>query len=164
MANWTSERSTILSLMLDEVSGTEEMVTIRQDRCRVADCIASCNQNTGVYYTGSKAEGLNLPGSDDDFMWDINDKFNIRVAQTQETRVASSPRSATLLLCTDNVHPGFALLRWLSPIPHPLLLRASQNMDGFPHLCSFLFTRETLQAENELTQETVQLALYRYRL
>ena len=85
-------------------------------------------------------------------MWDINDRYNIRVAQTtKEARVASSPRISTLLLCTDNVHPGFALLRWLSifsPIPHPLLLRASQNMYGLPHLSSFLFTRERLQAEN----------------
>ena len=139
----------ILSLMLDEVSGTEEMVATRQDSCRVEDCIQSCHQNTGVYFTGSKAEGLDLPGSDEDFMWDINGPYNIRVAQTtQEARVASSPRSSTLLLCTDGVHPGFALLRWLSPIPHPLLLRASQYMHGFPHLSSFLFTRETLQAAN----------------
>ena len=162
MANWTVERSAILSLMLDEVSGTEEIVATRQDECRVGDCIESCHLNTGRYYTGSKAEGLNLPGSDNDFMWDINDEYNLRVAQTTQearvasshvasSRVASSPRISTLLLCTDNVHPGFALLRWLStssPIPHPLLLRASQNMNGFPHLSSFLFTREHLQATN----------------
>ena len=150
MANWTPERSAILSLMLDEVSGTEEMVATRQDACRVRDCIESCVENTGVYYTGSKAEGLDLPGSDQDFMWDINGRCNIRVAQTtQEARVASSPRSASLLLCTDGVHPGFALLRWLS-IPHSLLLRASQNINGCLHLSSFLFTREGLQAQNEI--------------
>ena len=152
MANWTPERSVILSLMLDEVSGTEEMVATRQDFCRVSDCMASYYHNTVHYYTGSKAEGLDLPGSDHDFMLDINDIYNIRVAQTtQEARVASSPRISSLLLCTDNVHPGFALLRWLSissPILHPLLLRASQNMNGFPHLSSFLFTRECLQAAN----------------
>ena len=152
MASWTAERSAILSLMLDEVSGTEEMVSTRQDYCRVVDCIRSCQLNTGSYYTGSKAEGLDLPGSDDDYMYDINDLYNVQVAQTtQEACVASSPRISTLLLCTDNVHPGFALLRWLSissPIPHPLLLRASQNMYGFPHLSSFLFTRECLQAGN----------------
>ena len=152
MANWTSERSAILSLMVDEVSGTEEMVTTRQDKCRVWDCIVSCEQNRGTYYTGSKAEGLNLPGSDNDYMHDVNDLLNIRVAQTtQEARVASSPRISTLLLCTDNVNPGFALLRWLSNSPlilDPLLLRASQNMYGFPHLSSFLFTHECLQAAN----------------
>ena len=153
MASCTPERSAILSLMVDEVSGTEEIVTARQDYCRVVDCMLSCYQNTGSYYTGSKAEGLDLPGSDHDNMWDINEEYNIKVAQTtQEARVASSPRISTLLLCTDNVHPCFALLRWLSissPIPHPLLLRATQNMYGFPYLSSFLFTRERLQAENE---------------
>ena len=152
MMSWTAERSAILSLMLDEVSGTEEMVATRQDHCRVHDCIGSCHLNTGTYYTGSKAEGLNLPGSDHDYMYDINEEYNLRVAQTtQEARVASSPRISSLLLSTDNVHPGFALLRWLSissPIPHPLLLRASQYMYGFPHLSSFLFTRERLQAED----------------
>ena len=159
MSSWTAERSAILSLMLDEVSGTEEMVAIRQDRCRVGDCLWSCHENTGHYFTGSKAEGLNLPGSDMDYMWDINDQYNIRVAQTaQEARVASSPRIYTLLLCTDGVHPGFALLRWLSNSPlilHPLLLRASQNMYGFPHLSSFLFTRESLQAANPGDGETL---------
>ena len=150
MASWTPERSAILSPMLDEVSGTEEMVATRQDACLVFDCIVSSIKNTGSYYTGSKAEGLDLPGSDRDFMWDINEKYNIQVAQTtQEAHLASSPRISTLLLCTDNVQPGFALLRWLSsPIPHPLLLRSSQNMYGFSHLSSFLFTREHLQAFN----------------
>ena len=149
MSRGTSDRSAILSLMLDEVTGTEEMVATRQDFCRLYDCIASCIPNKGMYYTGSKAEGMDLPGSDHDFMWDINEEYNIRVAQTtQEARVAFSPHTATLLLCTDNVHPGFALLRWLSPIPNSLLLRASQNINGFPHLSSFLFTRECLQADH----------------
>ena len=147
MASWTPERSAILSLMLDEVSGTEEIINIRQDKCRVMDSIEACILNKAVYFTGSKAEGLDLPGSDVDYMFDINYQFNIQVAQTaQKTCHMSSPRTSTLLLCTDNVHPGFALLRWLSPIPHPILLRSSQNMNDFPHLSSFLFTRELQQA------------------
>ena len=145
MASWTPERSAILSLVMDEVSGTEEIVGIQQDAGRLWDCMLSCSMKTGVYYTGSKAEGLNLPGSDDDFMIDFNEEFNIRVAQTaQEARDASSSRSYSLLLCTDNVHPGFALLRWLSPFPHPLLLHSSKNTEGFLHLSSFLFVRERL--------------------
>ena len=147
MASWTPDRSSILSLMLDEVSGTREMVTIRQDSCTLRDCIDSCALNSGSYFTGSKAEGLDLPGSDVDYMYDINEEFNIRVAQTtQDTRVASVPLTSTLLLCIDGVHPGFALLRWLSPISHPLLLRSSQNIDGFPHLSSFLFVHERLHS------------------
>ena len=149
MANWTSERSAILSLILDEVSGTEEMVKIRNDFCRIHDCMESCARNTGTYFTGSKAEGLDLPGSDYDYMWDINDVYNIRVAQTQDTRgVTSSPYTATLLLCTNNVQPGFALLRWLSSPSLPLLLRSTQNINEFPHLSSFLFVRECLHSSN----------------
>ena len=73
------EQVTILSLMLDDVSGTDEIVTIRQDACRVKDCIMSCVQNMGLYYTGNKAEGLDLPGSDHEFRFDINNVYNIPV-------------------------------------------------------------------------------------
>ena len=163
MASWTSERSAILSMMLDVVSGTEKIVTTRQDFARVCDCIASCLVKTSPhYFTGSKAEGLDLPGSDEDYMYDINGKYNIRVVQTtQETRVASSPRTSFLLFSTDGVHPGFALLRWLSPIPHPLLLCASQNLNGLSYLSSSLFTRETQkanqpQADAERTTTCIQ--------
>ena len=143
MANWTAERSAILSLMLDEVSGTEEIINTRQEFCRVRDCIMSCATNTRFNFTGSKAEGLELPGSDGDYMWDINDAFRIRVAQTTQDICDASQSTCTLLLCTDNVHPGFALLRWLSSIPR-FLLRLSQNINGFPHLSSFLFMRYDL--------------------
>ena len=33
----------------------------------------------GSYYTGNKGEGLDLPGSDHDFMFNINNVYNIRV-------------------------------------------------------------------------------------
>ena len=125
----TPERSSILSLMLDEVSGTE--INIQQEFCKVQDCIVSCDLNKGSYYTDSKAEGLNLPGSNHDYMCDINDQFNIQVAQTeQETREMSSPCISTLLLCTDGVHPGFALLRWLSSIP-PFLLASLKILTAY---------------------------------
>ena len=58
--------------MLDEVLGSEEIVTIRQD------CIGSFILNTGHYYIGNKAEGPDLPGSDHDYMHDINNGYNIR--------------------------------------------------------------------------------------
>ena len=65
--------------MLDEVLGTEEIVTIRQDECRVLDCIGSFIMNKSHYYIGNKAEGLDLPGSDYDYMHDINNVYNILV-------------------------------------------------------------------------------------
>ena len=62
-----------------QVWGKEEMVTIRQEDCRVLDCIGSCILNMGHCYTGSKAEGVDLPGSDNDYMHDIDNLYNIRV-------------------------------------------------------------------------------------
>ena len=35
-----------------------------------------------MYYTGSKAEGLDLLGSDDDFMVDINEIQEIEVSES----------------------------------------------------------------------------------
>ena len=72
MSNWTPARSVLLSQLLDNVVGTEEMVRIRQDYCRISDCIKSIGNIFNSYYTGSKADGLDLPGSDMDFMGDIN--------------------------------------------------------------------------------------------
>ena len=76
MTSWTPARSILLSQLLDDVVGTEEMVRIRQDFCRISDCIRSTGINTNYYFTGSKAEGLDLPGSDKDFMCDINHFMN----------------------------------------------------------------------------------------
>ena len=79
MASWTSARSVLLSQLLDDVVGTEEMVQIRQEYCRISDYIASTGTNINIYYTGSKAEGLDLPSSDDDFMGEINNIHNMQV-------------------------------------------------------------------------------------
>ena len=58
MTSWTPARSILLSQLLDDVVGTEEMVRIRQDYCRILDWIRSTGTNTKNYFTGSKAEGL----------------------------------------------------------------------------------------------------------
>ena len=63
---WTRQQSSLLSLLLDEVVGTQEMINMRQDFCRLYDCIRS-NHSGNRYFTGSKAEGLDLPGSDEDY-------------------------------------------------------------------------------------------------
>ena len=82
MASWSPARSVLLSQLLDDVVGTEEMVRIRQDYCRIWDCIRSAtNSSDNGYYTGSKAEGLDLPGSDDDFMIDINNNVKVLIIQ-----------------------------------------------------------------------------------
>ena len=75
MASWTPDDSMILSVLMDDVVGTQKMVEIRQDFCRIDDCLMSeIGRGNRVYFTGSKAEGLDLPGSDEDYMFDINDR------------------------------------------------------------------------------------------
>ena len=72
MASWRQDHSRILSLLLDAVVGTKEIIEIRQDFCRLSDCLSSAFTEDNTYFTGSKAEGLDLPGSDEDYMHDNN--------------------------------------------------------------------------------------------
>ena len=153
MASWTAGRSVTLSLLLDEVVGTAEMVKTRQDYCRLLDYLWSSIRTTAVYYTGSKAEGLDLPGSDDDYMFDINDELNIKVVQTMQDAYGS-PSHKILHVCTENVPPGFAILRLDAHCHDPFLLRVSRGINGVPHLSSVLFMRERLQNEDQ-TNATV---------
>ena len=133
--SWTPEKSSILSLLLDKVVGTQEMIDIRQDFCRLDDCIR-CNQIYNWYFTGSKAEGLDLPGSDWDFMFDVNTRFQIKVVQTLQEIDETNP-CHNLLLCTDNVPPGFALLLSVIPCPNPNcpISQSLQNIKGMHVPC-----------------------------
>ena len=66
MASWTPQYSTLFSILLDGVIGTQEDIGVRQDYCCIYDCIVSiCNQ-IKIYFTGSRSEGLDLKGSDVD--------------------------------------------------------------------------------------------------
>ena len=133
MSRWTPQQSSLLSLLLDEVVGTQEMIHIRQDFCRLYDCIRSDHRGN-VYFTGSKAEGLHLPGSDEDYMIDVNTLFNITVVQTLQE--IDDPHHK-LLLCTDNVPLGFALLYSMDPHPAPdcLLSQCLHNINGMHVPC-----------------------------
>ena len=110
MSSLTPERSAVLSTLLDEVTGTEEAIKIRQDSCRIEDCVKSMALpgNFKHYFTGSKAEGLNLRGSDDDYMIDINDGLNIQVEQILDDQSETSAFHR-FYLCTEHTNPGFAL-------------------------------------------------------
>ena len=131
------------------------MVKTRQEYCRLLDYVWSSIRPTTVYYTGSKAEGLDLPGSDDDFMHDVNDVYNIKVAQTLQDTHGSSSQNI-LHVCTENVPPGFAILRIDTHCHDPFLLRVSRGINGVPHLSSVLFMRERLQNEDQ-TNATVAI-------
>ena len=135
MASWTPDHSRILSQLLDEVVGTPEMIAIRQDFCRLYDCFRSIKENNNVYFTGSAAEGLALPGSDKDYMIDINEERRLKVIQSLDESPNMSPYSV-FLMCTNNVPPGFALLQHVNQntTMDPLLYAASQSMYGLQYL------------------------------
>ena len=140
MSSLTPERSSMLSLLLDDVVGTPEVIKIRRDACRIFDRLlfkgvpAECSW----YYTGSKAEGLDLPGSDNDAMFDINDIFHLTVVQTLDNISDITPSHGLFLMCTDNVPPCFALLRRLRYGVNPIHTTASQYINGIPYLSSNL--------------------------
>ena len=136
MADWSAEHNTHLSALLDDVTGSEEGVRIRQDYCKIWDCIWSSDGNN-TYYTGSKAEGLDLPGSDHDFMIDINGIYDIEVSESIQDLVRSTRRNK-LLIVTDNVPPAFAMLK-CSTLQHPLLLRSAVPMKNEAYLSSQQF-------------------------
>ena len=138
MSRWTSDQSALLSLLLDGEIGTKETIEVRKDYCRLTDCIFSNSQNfTTMYWTGSKSEGLDLPGSDMDFMADANDVFGIKVIQSlRESHTESS--YTVLYMCTENTPPGFALLRCITPVTNIALIPAFQSMNGLQYLSSDL--------------------------
>ena len=135
MANWTPDQSISLSLLLDDVVGTEEMIGIRQDFCRIRDYFAS--QDYKMYFTGSKSEGLHLPGSDEDYMFDINDMYNMKVIQSLDEMPQMSSCSIWLM-SVENVSPAFALLQRVedSQMSNRILTLSTQTMNGLQYLSS----------------------------
>ena len=141
MASWTPEQSRVLSQLLDEVVGTPEVTNIRQDFCRILDCLQSIRTQHNKYFTGSRAEGLDLPGSDKDFMFDINDEHHLKVIQSLDESPNISSYSV-FLMCTENVHPGFALLQHVNQnTMDPFLHLVSQRIYGVQHLSSDLLAQ-----------------------
>ena len=143
MGDWTPEHNTYLSCLLDDVTGTEEMVKMRQDYCKIWDGIKSMNRHKmNLYYTGSKAEGLDLPGSDNDYMIDINNLCDIEVSESMDELVRSTCTNKFLVV-RENVPPGFAFLKCVSQIDNQLLLRSLLIMDNNVYLGSISFLSST---------------------
>ena len=94
MASWTTEHDVLLSCLLDDVTGTEEIVQLRKDSSSIKDCLMIRTDGRAViiqmYFTGSESEGLKLAGSDQDFMMDINDMLNIHVFESLQHNNHSS--------------------------------------------------------------------------
>ena len=149
MTSWNPARSVLLSQLLDDVVGTVEMVHIRQDYCRIWDCIRSIGTNINTYFTGSRAEGLYLPGSDIDFMFDINDKDNMQVNQTEQDAPAATHRNV-FVMSTENIRPCFVMLRSVSPIRDRNLLNACQDMNNSLYISSYLYVHNDAAVFREL--------------
>ena len=156
MDNCTQEENEYLSYLLDDVTGTEEMIKIRQDYCEMHDWLRSCPPD-GVtrYFTGSRAEGLDLEGSDNDFMHDINDVFDIEVSES-EHNLAQSARKNKLLIVTDNVPPAFVMLKCDS-LQNPILTESVVNMQGHKYLSSHLFLQSSLELNTVTETETSKI-------
>ena len=151
MAKWTPANSILLSQLLDDVVGTEEMVKIRQDYCRICDCLASTADpyNDNVYYTGSKAEGLGLPGSDHDYMMDINNQSNVLIIQKMQDAPPAAHRNV-FCMETENVPPCFAMLGSANQVQHGLLLDACQLIDNALYLSSYLLVHNVESDFNKI--------------
>ena len=152
MANWTPEHSSSLSLLLDDVVGTEEMIAIRKDFCILWDSSVSHRKQYKCYYTGSKSEGLDLPGSDDDFMCDINQKLDMKVIQSLDETPQKSTESIWLM-SIENAPPGFAYLQHVDHRSNPLhltLALSTQIMNGLQHLSSDCIVKTLYDLSNVL--------------
>ena len=136
MSRWTPRYSVYLSKLLDDVVGTQEMVEIRKDFCKLTDCNMYVSRGCSHYFTGSKAEGLDLTGSDKDTMRDLNEDHHIEVTD-QEYALPRSGREQLFVMVTDNVHPAFAMLRCIKAVM-PCIVEALQVVDSSYFLSSYL--------------------------
>ena len=152
MARWTPNQLTILSVLLDEVVGTKEMIEIRQDFCKIYDCLSSNYIKVNRHFTGSQSEGLKLPGSDLDFMTDINDWCRIKIIQSLDERTELFHYSV-FFMSTENVPPGFVLLWHVNhanqTMMSPFLLFSTQNRNGIRYLSSDLMAAHYLKIRSK---------------
>ena len=156
MASWRPDHSMILSLLLDTVVGTREMIAFRQDYCKLRDCLHSACLQREVYFTGSKSEGLDLPGSDEDYMIDMNNDLKIKVTQSLDENYDAFPY-ITLFMSTESVSPGFALLQHLQQTPlHPFLNLISKSMYGRRYLSSDLFVQNNVSWFRNMNRPELQ--------
>ena len=121
MASWTYDHDFLLSCLLDDVTGTEDIVQLRNDRCVIRDCLLihsfGSENIEGRHFTSSKSEGLELAGSDEDYMYDINNMIDIHVSESIQ-KLFQSSKSTKFLLVPDNKYPGFALLKCVFKARH----------------------------------------------
>ena len=138
MDNWSPEDNRYLSSLLDGVTGTEEIVKMRQDYCRIYDCLHAKNVHPhSSHFTGSLAEGMDLPGSDEDYIFDINDYYDIGVSDSLQ-ELAQSTQTNKFLFITDNVQPGYVLMKCANQTQNADLLNSCVMFRNATYLSSAL--------------------------
>ena len=137
MSRWTPRHSVLLSMLLDDVTGTQEIIETRKDLSRVKECAMSTIRGCSYYFTGSKAEGLDLPGSDQDFMTDMYLHEGIEVVE-HEPPVKESYGKDFFLMINDDVHPGFTMLRRITPTTDAIHIKKFKDVNGSYFLSSYL--------------------------
>ena len=123
-----------------------------QDNCRLLDSIWSAKTGYTSYYTGSRSEGLDLPGSDDDYMLDVNYMLNFKVVQSVH-EISDASICEEFFMCTENVKPGFALLRRVrqhTVMQSPVLKAALKTINNVEYLSSDYFVNDILHTTQSL--------------
>ena len=98
--------------MCDEVIGSEKVVNYRRQFFNVLDDVYNHCENNNWHFisSGSKAEGLNLPGSDFDVMF-INKHIHVYELHDVLSNYHDLRTKLNLVLDFDNAVAGFTLLR-----------------------------------------------------
>ncbi|VDI34498.1 Hypothetical predicted protein [Mytilus galloprovincialis] len=111
--NWIDSREKRLYEFLVQIVGSEIDIRKRQRLYIIQDRIVNSSGSTAKtqIFSGSLAEGLNLPGSDMDVMFVRN---NYKVIHNPKNIKISKHRDSLYVIETDIDHPGFARLRMLS--------------------------------------------------
>ena len=147
MDNWFPEDNRYLSILLDGVTGTEDIIKMRQDFCKIHDCLyAQFLHGLSKYFTGSKAEAFYLPGSDMDYILDINAYYAIGVSESLH-ELAQSTQANKFLLITDNVSPGYVLIKCANQTQNANLLNSCVifRNAAYLRLSSALFVSSSLE-------------------
>ena len=98
--------------MCDEIVGSEKVVNYRRQFFNLYDDVLNYGGDSDWYFisSGSKAEGLDLPGSDFDMML-INKNIHVYEHDDILSNYHDLRTKPHLVLDFDNAMPGFTLLR-----------------------------------------------------
>ena len=111
-----AEENKVLSIdfynYVRNIIGTEKVVKKRREIFTSIDCVSSYNK-VQLISSGSKAEGLDLKGSDIDSMFCFKD---ICVYENDSKVFPSKISMKNLIMDTNDTKPGFTLLRTVGAI------------------------------------------------